>query len=98
MSSQYGSVRHGQDKYSDDRNIHTSTIRGFLELQARDAGRLSAPPEEVPAPLLAEFDFRYSNPSALGCEDQERDDAAFEEKVRRVATAPKAQEELEDES
>lgn len=73
--SEHGIVRHGQDEYvsSDDRTIHTNTIEGYFSIFKRGMkGVYQHCSKKHLHRYLAEFDFRYSNRAALGCEDQER--------------------------
>lgn len=73
--AEHGIVRHGQDEYvsTDDRTIHTNTIEGYFSIFKRGMkGVYQHCSKKHLHRYLAEFDFRYSNRSALGCEDQER--------------------------
>ena len=73
--AEHGVVRHGQDEYvsADDRTIHTNTIEGYFSIFKRGMkGVYQHCSKKHLHRYLAEFDFRYSNRSALGCEDQER--------------------------
>lgn len=73
--AEHGVVRHGQDEYvsTDDRTIHTNTIEGYFSILKRGMkGVYQHCSKKHLHRYLAEFDFRYSNRSALGCEDQER--------------------------
>lgn len=73
--AEHGVVRHGQDEYvsTDDRTIHTNTIEGYFSIFKRGMkGIYQHCSKKHLHRYLAEFDFRYSNRSALGCEDQER--------------------------
>lgn len=73
--AQHGVVRHGQDEYvsTDDRTIHTNTIEGYFSIFKRGMkGVYQHCSKKHLHRYLAEFDFRYSNRSALGCEDQDR--------------------------
>lgn len=73
--AEHGVVRHGQDEYvsTDDRTIHTNTIEGYFSIFKRGMkGVYQHCSKKHLHRYLAEFDFRYSNRSALGCEDQER--------------------------
>jgi transposase-like protein len=54
-------------------DAHTNTIEGFFSIFKRGMkGVYQHCSEKHLHRYLAEFDFRYSNRSALGCEDQER--------------------------
>lgn len=73
--AEHGVVRHGQEEYvsTDDRTIHTNTIEGYFSIFKRGMkGVYQHCSKKHLHRYLAEFDFRYSNRSALGCEDQER--------------------------
>ena len=73
--AEHGVVRHGQDEYvsTDDRTIHTNTIEGYFSIFKRGMkGVYQHCSKKHLHRYLAEFDFRYSNRSALGCEDQDR--------------------------
>ena len=68
-------TRHGQGEYvnRDDRTIHTNTIEGYFSIFKRGMkGVYQHCAEKHLHRYLSEFDFRYSNRSALGVEDQER--------------------------
>jgi transposase-like protein len=78
--AQHGVVRHGQDEYvsGEDRTIHTNTIEGYFSIFKRGMrGVYQHCSKKHLHRYLAEFDFRYSNRSALGCEDQERAERAL---------------------
>lgn len=73
--AEHGVVRHGQDEYvsTDDRTIHTNTMEGYFSIFKRGMkGVYQHCSKKHLHRYLAEFDFRYSNRSALDCEDQER--------------------------
>lgn len=73
--AEHGVVRHGQDEYVStvDRTIHTNTIEGYFSIFKRGMkGVYQHCSKKHLHRYLAEFDFRYSNRSALGCEDVER--------------------------
>lgn len=73
--AEHGVVRHGQDEYvsTDDHTIHTNTIEGYFSIFKRGMkGVYQHCSKKHLHRYLAEFDFRYSNRSATGCEDQER--------------------------
>ncbi len=76
----HGVVRHGQDEYvsTEDRTIHTNTIEGYFSIFKRGMkGTYQHCSKKHLHRYLAEFDFRYSNRSARGCEDQERTERAL---------------------
>ena len=71
----HGAVNHGKGEYVSrwDREIHTNTVEGFYSIFKRGMrGVYQHCSKKHLHRYLAEFDFRYSNRSALGCEDQER--------------------------
>lgn len=71
----HGVVRHGQDEYvsTEDRTIHTNTIEGYFSIFKRGMkGVYQHCSKKHLHRYMAEFDFRYTNRSATGCEDQER--------------------------
>ena len=65
-------VRHGADEYVRG-NVHTNTIEGFFSIFKRGMrGVYQFCSEKHLHRYLAEFDFRYSNRIALGCNDEDR--------------------------
>lgn len=72
--AEHGVVRHGQGEYvAADRTIHTNTIEGYFSIFKRGMrGVYQHCSKKHLHRYLAEFDFRYTNRAALGCEDQER--------------------------
>jgi transposase-like protein len=76
----HGVVRHGQDEYvsKDDPTVHTNTIEGYFSVFKRGMkGTYQHCAKKHLHRYLAEFDFRYNNRSALGCEDVERSHRAL---------------------
>jgi transposase-like protein len=74
------SVNHSAGEYvrRDDPTIHTNTVEGFFNVFKRGMiGVYQHCDKRHLHRYLAEFDFRYSNRSALGVEDIERADAAI---------------------
>lgn len=70
----HGSVNHQLGEYGRGR-IHTNTIEGFFSIFKRGMkGIYQHCREKHLHRYLAEFDFRYSNRIALGCDDLERAD------------------------
>ena len=70
-------VSHTQKEYVSftDKSVHTQTIEGFFSIFKRGMkGIYQHCGKQHLHRYLAEFDFRYSNRSALGCEDGERTD------------------------
>src|SRR5215213_1121604 len=68
----HGVVRHGLEEYVVG-EVHTNTLEGYFSIFKR--GMKGVYQHCSKAHLhryLAEFDFRYNNRSALGCEDAER--------------------------
>ena len=73
-------VNHGAGEYvkRGDNTIHTNTIEGFFSIFKRGMkGVYQHCGEQHLQRYLAEFDFRYSNRSALGVEDDQRADTAL---------------------
>ena len=71
----HGAVDHSKDEYVSeaDRTIHTNTIEGYFSIFKRGMkGVYQHCSKKHLHRYMAEFDFRYSNRSATGCEDQER--------------------------
>jgi hypothetical protein len=67
-------VFHGVGEYARG-SIHTNTIEGFFSIFKRGMrGVYQHCREKHLHRYLAEFDFRYSNRMALGCDDLERAD------------------------
>jgi transposase-like protein len=70
----HGSVNHRLGEYGRGR-IHTNTIEGFFSIFKRGMrGVYQHCAEKHLHRYLAEFDFRYSNRIAVGCDDHERAD------------------------
>nr|NUR37554.1 IS1595 family transposase [Sphingomonas sp.] len=70
----HGVIRHEFDQYVDG-IIHTNTVEGFFSIFKRGMrGVYQWCSEKHLHRYLAEFDFRYSNRVALGCNDVERAD------------------------
>lgn len=72
----HGSVDHGRHEYGRYENgavVSTNTVEGLFSIFKRGMrGIYQHCSEKHLQRYLAEFDFRYSNRSGLGCEDQER--------------------------
>jgi len=67
-------VNHGKDEYVRG-NVHSNTVEGFFAILKRGVvGTFHHVSEAHLARYLAEFDFRYSNRSALGINDTMRTD------------------------
>jgi transposase-like protein len=76
----HGVVRHGQEEYvsPEDPEIHTNTMEGYFSIFKRGMkGVYQHCAKKHLHRYLAEFDFRYNNRSALGCEDAERANRAL---------------------
>ncbi len=68
----HGAVRHSQGEYVRG-GVHTNTVENFFSILKRGiTGCYFHVSEEHLHRYLAEFDFRYSNRSGLGVEDNER--------------------------
>ncbi len=66
------SVNHGKEEYVRG-DVHTNTVEGYYSVFKRGMkGVYQHCKEKHLHRYVAEFDFRYSNRSARGCEDQER--------------------------
>ena len=71
------SVRHGFGEYVRG-DVHTNTIEGFFSIFKRGMrGVYQHCGEQHLHRYLAEFDFRYTNRAALGCNDTDRSNAAI---------------------
>jgi transposase-like protein len=78
----HDTMRHENEEWSrkleDGTKAHTNTVEGFFSILKRGIyGCYFHVSEEHLHRYLAEFDFRYSNRSALGVEDGERTDRAI---------------------
>jgi hypothetical protein len=74
----HGAVDHSKDEYVRG-DVHTNTVEGYYSIFKRGMkGVYQHCSEKHLHRYLAEFDFRYSNRSALGIEDQERSGLALE--------------------
>lgn len=68
----HASVNHGKKEYVRG-EVHTNTVEGFYSIFKRGMkGVYQHCADKHLHRYLAEFDFRYSSRSALGCEDGER--------------------------
>jgi len=69
----HGHVEHTKDEYAKPGGINTNTVEGFYSLFKRGMrGVYQHCAEHHLHRYLAEFDFRYSNRTAMGIEDAER--------------------------
>jgi transposase-like protein len=78
----HDTVEHGEEEWArrlpDGIKAHTNTVEGFFSILKRGIyGCYFHVSETHLHRYLAEFDFRYSNRSALGVEDAERTDRAL---------------------
>ncbi len=70
-------VQHSKEEWARG-SVHTNTVEGFFSIFKRGMrGVYQHCSEKHLHRYLAEFDFRYSNRSALGCEDAERTSRAL---------------------
>ncbi len=71
------SVNHGKEEYVRG-DAHTNSVEGFYSIFKRGMkGVYQHCSERHLHRYVAEFDFRYTNRSARGCEDQERANRAL---------------------
>ena len=72
------STDHGKGQYVRPGGIHSNSVEGYFAILKRGImGTYHSISEAHMHRYLAEFDFRYSNRSALGIEDAERTNAAL---------------------
>jgi len=70
--AEHGAVNHGVYEWGRG-DIHTNTIEGYFSIFKRGMkGVYQHCAEKHLHRYLAEFDFRYSNRVALGCDDSDR--------------------------
>jgi transposase-like protein len=75
--AKFETVNHGVEEYVRG-EAHTNTIEGFFSILKRGVmGTFHHISEAHISRYLAEFDFRYSNRSAIGVEDTERTNEAL---------------------
>ncbi|WP_394888470.1 IS1595 family transposase [Mesorhizobium sp. AaZ16] len=83
----HGSVEHGKGEYGKAGGVNTNTVEGFYSIFKRGMkGVYQHCAEHHLHRYLAEFDFRYSNRTAMGVEDQERAARALKGFVGRRLT------------
>jgi transposase-like protein len=85
----HGTTSHGRGQYVDpeDRTIHSNTVEGYFSIFKRGMrGIYQHCAEKHLHRYFAEFDFRYSNRSALGIEDADRADRALRQFAGRRLT------------
>lgn len=71
----HGTTSHGRGEYVnlEDRSIHSNTVEGYFSIFKRGMkGIYQHCGEGHLHRYLAEFEFRYNNREALGCNDQDR--------------------------
>lgn len=76
----HGTTSHGKGEYVNlqDRSIHSNTVEGYFSIFKRGMkGVYQHCGEEHLHRYLAEFEFRYNNRAALGCNDTDRSSAAL---------------------
>ena len=74
----HGTTSHGRGQYVDleDRSVHSNTVEGYFSIFKRGMkGVYQHCGEQHLHRYLAEFEFRYNNRVALGCNDTDRADA-----------------------
>ena len=74
----HGTTSHGRGEYVnlEDRTIHSNTVEGYFSIFKRGMkGVYQFCGEQHLHRYLAEFEFRYNNRVALGCNDADRADA-----------------------
>ena len=74
----HGTTSHGRGQYVDleDRTVHSNTVEGYFSIFKRGMkGVYQFCGEKHLHRYLAEFEFRYNNRVALGCNDADRADA-----------------------
>jgi len=84
--AEHGSVAHERGEYGRG-DIHTNTVEGYYSIFKRGMkGVYQHCAEKHLHRYLAEFDFRYSNRSAVGVEDEARTSLALRGIVGRRLT------------
>jgi transposase-like protein len=76
----HGTTSHGRGQYVDleDRTIHSNTVEGYFSIFKRGMkGIYQHCGEQHLHRYLAEYEFRYNNREALGCNDTDRSVAAI---------------------
>ena len=76
----HGTTSHGRGEYVnlEDRTIHSNTVEGYFSIFKRGMkGIYQHCGEQHLHRYLAEFEFRYNNRAALGCNDTDRSVAAL---------------------
>lgn len=92
----HGTTSHGKGEYVnfEDRSIHSNTVEGYFSIFKRGMkGVYQHCGEDHLHRYLAEFEFRYNNRAALGCNDTDRSVTALKGIVGKrltYETAPAA--------
>lgn len=76
----HGTTNHSKGEYVNlqDRTIHSNTVEGYFSIFKRGMkGVYQHCGEDHLHRYLAEFEFRYNNRAALGCNDSDRSEAAI---------------------
>ena len=79
--AEHGTTSHGKGEYVnlEDRSIHSNTVEGYFSIFKRGMkGVYQFCNEKHLARYLAEYEFRYNNRIALGCNDGDRADAMLQ--------------------
>lgn len=79
--SAHGTTSHGKGEYVNltDRSIHSNTVEGYFSIFKRGMkGIYQHCGEQHLHRYLAEYEFRYNNRAALGCNDTDRSVAAMQ--------------------
>jgi transposase-like protein len=77
----HGTTAHGRGQYvsHEDRSVHSNTVEGYFSIFKRGMkGIYQHCGEQHLHRYLAEFEFRYNNRVALGCNDGDRADALLQ--------------------
>jgi len=85
----HGTTAHGRGQYVDlvDRSIHSNTVEGYFSIFKRGMkGIYQHCGEQHLHRYLAEYEFRYNNRVALGCNDSDRADAMLKGVVGKRLT------------
>lgn len=76
----HGTTSHGKGEYVnlEDRTIHSNTVEGYFSIFKRGMkGVYQHCGEQHLHRYLSEFEFRYNNRTALGCNDADRSNSAL---------------------
>jgi transposase-like protein len=91
----HGTTSHGKGEYVNlqDRSIHSNTVEGYFSIFKRGMkGIYQHCGEDHLHRYLAEFEFRYNNRAALGCNDADRTVSALSGIVGKRLTYRRADE------